>query len=190
MKTLLIKFPSLLKFLPSSVKANQEFMVSIIQKNAQCFKYASNTLKDNETFILSFFVDGAHRYFNHSYSPKEMKQLKKKKHELFLKYCSESLKNNSNFMLELITRYEYELNYEFVQFLPSSYLDDLSFWIQYIEKNGFLSFYQLAIEKSSTLKHVYITTQIESRTLSFSLEQIYDIDLLKEYLGKMKEGYV
>lgn len=188
MKKIFIKYPTLLKLLPSSFKNNKEFMWSIINQNPQCFEYASAILKNDVEFILSFFVSKKEQFIIGFNGENLQHLLEKRQRHLFLKYCSDDLKNNLNFIYRLLTHYEYENDYHCLEYLPYPYLNSLAFWIKHIENNGFYSLYHLALEESEVLKN--ITIKIDSylsHPVALPLSQIHDIELLKEYCQKNKE---
>jgi hypothetical protein len=185
MKKIFIKYPTLLKLLPNSSRNNQEFMWPIVNQNPESFQYVSDEIKKDKDYILSFFVNPKDRFICGINGQNLQELLNKRKRSLFLKYCSPELKDNVVFIYHLLTFYEYECDYQCLDYLPNKYLDSLQFWLDYIEKHGFFSVYQVALNKSEVLKEITIHFKSNfSHHVSLPLVHIHDIDVLKEYCRK------
>lgn len=160
MKTLFIKYPNLIQFLPKCLKSNKNWLRSIIEQNTEVFQYVGGDLKKDKEYILSFFEQYHYPFsglstleVKHLSYQEEMKRSKRKRY-LLLKYCNHTLKDNMNDFSDLLIAAESEGDYEALNYFPEQFINNLNFWLIIIKKQTSFIFFHKTIQKSSYLKNI------------------------------------
>lgn len=162
MKTLFIKYPKLIKFLPRKLKNNKSWLREIIEQNTESFQYVSDDIKNDKDYILSFLqstpIDFLHGEQGMQKTGSTYKQDEWKNYYKLFEYADNSLKQDFNFLISIMSYAQNVFDLRFYSFLPENIKKSSSFWIELIKKTNSLYFIEYAIK----VKNTYISNIFEN----------------------------
>jgi hypothetical protein len=197
MKNMFAKHPHYLKFLPSFLKSNKQFLRPILAENGAVLEFASDKLRADSGYIISFL---SHDLEEHqlekkefaskkdiiidSQAPQKTKKInviktfeeKRNYHKLFL-YSSDSVKNNLNSVIKIMSYAQNKSDYRFYKYLPDKYKESALFWVEFVKATN-----SLQLVSYSLKNNIYLNAMIQKDITTLSVSEV--IGQLSEFAEK------
>lgn len=183
------KHPHYLKFLPAFLKSNKHFLRPILAENGAVLEFASPRLRSDSGYIISFL---AHDLAEHKLEKKEASKTslvidskdiqlntfeeKKNYHKLFL-YSSDSVKNNLNSVIKIMSYAQNKSDYRFYKYLPTKYKESALFWVEFVKATN-----SLKLVSYSLKNNIYLNAMIQQDIKTLTVNEV--IGQLSEFAEK------
>ena len=189
MKTMFAKHPHYLKFLPSFLKGNKQFLKPILAENGAILQYASSKVQADSGYIISFLQHDMEMFQEERKDVKENRvhstqqeikvnafDQKKNYHKLIL-YSSDSVKNNLNSVIKIMTYAQDKSDYRFYKYLPTKYKESALFWLEFVKATNSLKLLSYGIKNN-----VHLNAMIQKELNGLSVSDV--IELLSHHAEK------
>jgi hypothetical protein len=199
MKSLFIKYPHLIQFLPKKLKSHKKWLWSIIDQNTLAFEYVDESLRQDWDYIFSFFYcttqyltiqrrkNNQHRLMKEE---NRVERAKVRNRIILLEAVKESLKKDYQNCYHLVSYASFERCYEVLDYIPFEFKESLDFWLTVgIATRPDFTFFHHYIKTStylSNLDNIYHFSQWDHPTLSDKIPQIIEKERLNQILEEPK----
>lgn len=177
------KHPHYLKYLPPFLKNNKQFLKPILSQNGATLEFASPKLQADSGYIISFLLHDLQELKNQeeeaesTYEKKVVQYDEQKNyHKLFL-YSSESVKNNLNSVIKIMSYAQNKSDYRFYKYLPKKYKESALFWIEFVKATNSLKLITYSLKSN-----IYLNAMIQQDIKTLSVSDV--IELLSSYAEK------